>query len=394
MSVHSPCPSGPIPHPSRRRVLAGFGATGAAAALLSIAPLARAADTETQLFEGRLAIPSTFVGQHFHAPLAEPSYKVGLWRSHDGPAMQWRDAHLGPGRFDWSSHDRAIDHYFKLGLPCNYCLYGTPAWISSRPTRPDPYNRPGASSSPSSPDAVEEFVRALLGRYRGRIRWIEIWNEFNNTAGAVFWQGSLDELAGVGRSVWRAAKDVAPEVVVLGPSVTSDDESLARYLRADDGHGGKAARWLDAVAVHPYRGYGWRDPQHGRDLELGQWITQLRRRMADGGLPATTPIYITEIGYHWATDHPSVAANTPGQFANWIEQVVLRAATLGVAQIDLYSHTATLIGDPSRHAVVAQAIDRLARQLAGQTLLRVTRTAGGHYRAVTTGGELLLGGRP
>lgn len=338
-------------------------------------------------------MPSAFVGQHFHAPLATPDYEIGLWRSHDGPSMQWRDAHLGPGRFDWSTHDAAIAHYNALGLPCNYCLYGTPAWASSRPWKPDPYNHFGANAAPSSTEAAEEFTRALLTRYRGRIRWLEVWNEFNNTAGAVFWTGSMSELARLARSVYRAAKTTDPSVVVLAPSVTSDDQSLTRFLSADDGDGGAGARWLDGIALHPYRAYGWSEKGRTPDLELGRWVDEIRKRLADGRRAVSTPIYVTEIGYHWAPDDPSIIGRSPESFADWIEGVVLRAATLGLQQIDLYSHTSKLLGEPSRHALVAQAIDRVSRGLSGQTLHRVSRLPDRRYRVRTSAGEFFLAGR-
>ncbi len=352
-------------------------------------------EKERLLWEGRQSIPADFLGQHFHAPLATPSYHVNLWRSHDGPSMQWRDAHMAADRFDWRSHDIGIEHYFKLGLPCNYCLYGTPAWASSKPWLPDPYHNLGGNSAPSSTASAEAFVRALLTRYRGRIRYLEIWNEFNNTAGAVFWRDSVDDLARLARTVYQTAKAVDPSVVVLAPSVTSDDESLTRYLRASDGSGGSARQWLDAVAVHPYRAFGWSDPRHGRDLELGSWVTELRRRMTAGGLDASVPIYVTEIGYHWAHQDRSITGTSPEAFANWIDQVVLRAATLGLRQIILYSHGSALIGNPAAasNQVVAEAIDRLGRRLSGTTLERVSLTASGAYRAKTSSGELLLSGR-
>lgn len=376
---------------SRRGVVAGALLGG------SLWALQRAnsaqADGEVVLFEGAQAVPADFVAQHFHAPLATPGYRVPVWRSHDGPSMQWRDAHPERDRFDWSSHDAAIAHYARLGMACNYCLYGTPTWASTQAWRPDPYNHFGGSSPPANVEDAARFVRELLTRYRGRIRHLEIWNEFNNTAGAVFWRGTLPDLARLARAVYRTAKEVDPSVIVLAPSVTSDDQSLTRYLRSEDGAGGRASRWLDAVAVHPYRGYGWQDRRHGPDLELGRWHAELTARMAEGGLPATTPIYATEIGYHWAKDDPTITGTRPVEFANWIDQVVLRAATLGIRQIGLYSHTSMLIGDPSTNEVVAQAIDRLATQLAGTTLRKVSRTAEGQYRARTERGELLLGGR-
>lgn len=386
-----PSPGRAALHPPRRRLL-GAAAAGAALVALARAHSARAAD-EAVLFDGERVVPADFISQHFHAPLATPSYRVNLWRSHDGPSMQWRDAHLERDRFDWSSHDAAISHYARLGMACHYCLYGTPTWASTQSWRPDPYHHFGGSAPPSSVDDAARFVRELLTRYRGRIRYLEIWNEFNNTAGAVFWRGSLTDLARMARAVYRTAKEVDPAVIVLAPSVTSDDESLARYLRSDDGSGARGARWLDGVAVHPYRGYGWQDRRHGADLELGRWHAELTARMVESGLPATTPIYASEVGYHWARDDPSILGTTPPQFANWIEQMVLRAATLGWRQVGLYSHTSMLIGDPSTHAVVAQAIDRLSKQLAGQTVRRVTRTGDGRYRVRTGAGELLLGGR-
>lgn len=376
------------------------------------APAAAARFTEVPgepvLFSGLVPVPPDFFGLHYHpgsppsaVVVTAPAVQARCWRNHDGgTGTQWLDIHKGPGRFDWALTDQMFAEYTGVQrMSCNWVLYGTPAWAASS-TAKDPYGEPGGNSAPTSDEPAVEFVTALLRRYRGRIRQFEIWNEFNNTAGAIFWTGGVARLAAMARALHGAVRSVDPTVQVLSPSVTDNGRALADFLNAGDSRGGFGRQWVDGIACHPYRGYGWDDPRHDAGLELGAWIDGLRAQIRRGGLdPARTPVFITEIGYHWDPADPAITGSTPAQFARWAERSMLRAAMLGVQQWIGYRHDSAisddtarlLIGNAGASPVVADALSRGRAALCGRHLLRISRTADGRLRVLTDLGQTIMG---
>lgn len=129
-------------------------------------------------------------------------------------------------------------------------------------------------------DDVKKFspddVRAVMERFKGRIKYVEVCNEPNFT-------GSVDDYFKIHKQTYEVVKAIDPTVVVMGPSVVNIDLGWAKRLYE---LGFKDVS--DAVAFHDYEGHESISPEHWK------WkYGELRRIMAQYG-DENKPIWQTE----------------------------------------------------------------------------------------------------
>ena len=130
----------------------------------------------------------------------------------------------------------------------------------------------------------DDFVRALVTRYAGRIEAYEIWNEVNSEQ---FYTGDLATMKIMQQHAYAIIKSVDPAATVLSPSfVGGGTRALHRFLA--DG----AGPYLDAVAVHLYP-YPVGDPVPEM---VGPWIDAYRSYMTEFGI-GNKPIWNTEFSW-------------------------------------------------------------------------------------------------
>ncbi|MDH7571738.1 MAG: glycosyl hydrolase, partial [Armatimonadota bacterium] len=134
------------------------------------------------------------------------------------------------------------------GLTSLVILGFPPAWAS---TAPEGAARPWVY--PPRLEAWSRYVEHTVRRYRDRVRHWEIWNEPNIT---VFWEPAPDP-AGffeVLKTGYEAAKRADPGCTVVMPGLAGPShggDSATAYLDALLERG--AARYCDAISIHPYR---------------------------------------------------------------------------------------------------------------------------------------------
>jgi len=174
--------------------------------------------------------------------------KVGFgWRDIEGAAK---------GVLDWSRTDRIVDQANDVGIDLVVRVDHQPAWAG------------GGFPSNGPPDNLQhyaDFVAALAGRYRGRIRAYEVWNEPNlvrEWGGKVPDPGAYVKML---RLAYAAIKTADPDAMVisggLSPTGTWDDN----YARPDDWYlesmyiamGGSSKGYFDVLGAH---GAGFKSP--------------------------------------------------------------------------------------------------------------------------------------
>lgn len=244
-------------------------------------------------------IPNSYFGMHIHHLIDPfprtggivpwPSIQFGAWRLWDA-GVSWRD--LQPWRDGWrfDKLDAYVDAAERRGIEVLLTLGNTPRWASARPDEPCPYGL-GCAAEPKVTDLWEDYVRTVATRYKGRIRYFEIWNEpnFSEMGGSGgFFTGSAKTMVELASSAYRIIHEVDPEANVLTPSVVGNDDMLNLYLRAGGG------RWADIVAFHFYV----YNPE-----ELPIRIGHVREVMANAGI-ADKSLWNTEAGYH--IDNPDL----------------------------------------------------------------------------------------
>jgi hypothetical protein len=127
-----------------------------------------------------------------------------VWAKQQFP---WYEIEPRQGQFRWQKYDEIVDLCEAYGLQIVARLDSAPSWSRSDNSMP---GRP-----PDDFDLYGEFVYRFVDRYRGRVRYIQIWNEPNLY---IEWGnrpvdpvGYVDLL----RLAYRRAKEADPDVYVL-----------------------------------------------------------------------------------------------------------------------------------------------------------------------------------
>ncbi|MDW8212892.1 MAG: cellulase family glycosylhydrolase [Roseiflexaceae bacterium] len=267
--------------------------------------------------------------------------------------MPWDDVEIhGKGDFvdrrnsdqarsSWEKYDFIVAEAQRLGLELIIRIDRAPQW--ARPNdHADPRFQAGLRENASSTGPPENyadyanFVAAVAARYRGQVRFIQIWNE-PNLAYEWSWRAPEPErFVELLRAAATAARAANPDVVILFPSLSPTDgkepriapmselEYLDRVYRA----GG--APYFDIMSAQAY-GLGqppdenryirlrWRPDAPFRDLDRPidtridvsriVLLREVMERHGDGG----KAVWISEFGYNSAPDHiPEPARSTWG----------------------------------------------------------------------------------
>lgn len=97
------------------------------------------------------------------------AYDAGIrWAKQQFP---WEEIEPARGQFDWNKFDEIVATYERHGLQ-----------IIARLDRPPPWTRADNSIEQAPPDNFQDygnFVAAFVQHYRGRIHYLQIWNEPN-----------------------------------------------------------------------------------------------------------------------------------------------------------------------------------------------------------------------
>lgn len=193
----------------------------------------------------------------------------------------WPVVHVAPGTFVWDQLDEAVDHAERLGLELVVDLvhYGTPTWLTD------------SFADPGYPAAIEEFTRALVSRYRGRVRHLTPLNEPLTTASfcglrgvwpphRTGWEGWVAVVVpmalGAVRTA-RAAREIDPEVRIVhveaSTLVTAADPLGTEHAELLRNIGWLATDLMlgRVAAAHPMR--GWLLDHGAREADL-DWLTE------------------------------------------------------------------------------------------------------------------------
>jgi len=160
--------------------------------------------------------------------------------------FEWYEIEPVEGRFTWAKYDRIVGWAQRYGVG----LIPTFIWEKPQPAWAGPGEaRPGLSSErwpPTDMGRWKRFVGAVVGRYKGAVRW---WIPANEPNLPRYWHPRPDAKAYVAllRATREAAKAADPQARILGLSASGID---LRFM--EDCFREGALDHCDAVGIHPY----------------------------------------------------------------------------------------------------------------------------------------------
>jgi hypothetical protein len=251
---------------------------------------------------------------------------VRFWDS----SVRWDQIETSPGTYQWAHLDALVDQAQSHHAQMTIVVAMTPRFYSSQPT-----NVPV-----SRIDRYRAFVRRLMTRYRGRVGSYQVWNEPNIST---YWTGTPHRMARLTKVMHDVRDAVDPKARVIAPSMVTrlpfELTGMSAYL--NQRVGGRAVwRYVDAVAfsLYPLPRY------HGRRGVPEDTLTLLRavkRRLHAAGVPASMPIWNTEINYGLKSGKRALTAAEPiravRQAANVVRTFLLQGAR-GVKRIGWYRY--------------------------------------------------------
>ncbi len=208
----------------------------------------------------------------------------------------FEDRRHEPHRSAWEKYDHIVDLTDEYGLEVIARLSNPPAWSRAEG------DSAGTSAPPDVLHDYGDFVEAVVRRYKGRIRYYQIWNEPNIYPEWGEQAVSPEEYIEVLKVGYTRVKTVCPECIVisgalaqtipLGPRDLNDFIFLQRMYDAGAGD------YFDVLAM---QGYGlWSGPtdrrMRPRVLNFSRPL-YLREIMVENGDDAK-PIWITEMNWN------------------------------------------------------------------------------------------------
>jgi len=215
-----------------------------------------------------------------------------------------------PQLFLWDRYDLIVSAAREHSIELLGILDYSALWASSDPA---------GKSDKYPPRKVEDFVRyveATVHRYRGSVKYWQVWNEPDHDA---FWAGSAHEYATLLVATYPAIKSVDPSATVvfggLAQGGRHDPVFLEEVLSKCGAAGGGC---FDILAFHTnFRGM----------REIRAQFAHNRRVLARRGLQK--PIWITESSYTSDSRYQALAAYQGGEQGQ--ARYLVDAISLGLA---------------------------------------------------------------
>ncbi|ELN0130578.1 cellulase family glycosylhydrolase [Raoultella planticola] len=196
------------------------------------------------------------------------------------------------------------------------------------------YNNGDKPISDSDIDAFKRYVTFLVKHFKGKVRYYQIWNEWNGKVGNTT-PGDVDGYKKLVKSVYPVIKQIDPNSLVIVSSFSSaefnkmlgigHEDYLRSFLTPD------MADFTDILSIHPYTIYR-RPPYNGYDTYMRQ-VDYAVNLINSNPLFNKKPLFITEIG--WSTSSGKIGV-TEDEQKEYIDRAISYAAKEKIKAIIFY----------------------------------------------------------
>jgi hypothetical protein len=254
-------------------------------------------------------IPPTLFGLHIHrleSTTPWPQVSFRSWSLVDA-LVNWRDLQPEKDRWNFAFLDgyvrQAKRHHVDLLLPLAF----TPQWASARPADPGPYG-PGTGCEPLKMEEWNAYIRSIARRYKGQIKYYEVWDEPNEK---LYFSGTREKLFELVSSAKGVLRQVDSGAQMVSPGVVGNSFD---WLDAFLGTGG--ASQVDIIGYHFYTPVGSQDKTEQRPESMIPAVKKVKAIMAKHGI-ASKPLWNTGIGY-WNVNSDGTPETMNGVDSKWI----------------------------------------------------------------------------
>jgi hypothetical protein len=261
------------------------------------------------------------------------------------PGSAWKWLEPEQGQWNWGVYDAWVKAANQQGYDIVYSFLRTPQWAGpSANLPPSDVNSSAPCNAPAQGNGdcmFKSFVYTLVDRYKGKIKYYQLWNEPNSSG---FWNGSIKDLVRMGQDAYAIVHEVDPGAQVLTPAISPSgypnkyDKWLADYLRAGGAQAADIGAWHGYLQAVTYTA-PW--PEHAdsptQGCDVGTWrcpgsvldsYKQTRAVMDANGM-AGKPLWDTEGGWGVNDDRHSDLPD-PNDQAAWIARWFIVQAGAGV----------------------------------------------------------------
>jgi hypothetical protein len=212
------------------------------------------------------------------------------------------------GEFDWAKYDRIVDLAEQYGMQTIARLDRPPAWARQ--------NSQLASSPPDDLADYGDFVHEFVRRYRGRVRYVQIWNEPNLSAEWGFQRVDAVAYTRLLEVAYQRAKEADPNIVVLSAplAITLEDASMRGnhndLVFLEQMYQAGAGGYFDILSANAFGlDYPPEDPPDPNVLNFRR--VELQREIMERYGDGDKPVWINEYGWNAAP------ASFPEEILTW-----------------------------------------------------------------------------
>jgi polysaccharide biosynthesis protein PslG len=242
--------------------------------------------------------------------------------------VKWGQINTSAGVFNWRSLDNWIARAQSQHMDVLYTFGDTPKWAGSIPknrpcTRPSEYSCSApkdVNQDGTGTDAhFSDFVKALMNRYKGQIKYFELWNEADCKC---FFAGTQAQLVRMAKDAAAIIRSHDPNARILSPSAHGG--TMATFFQGFIAAGG--ASTFDIVDVH-MRGAGDKNMNPENFLNVyNDVMAQLRKNNL-----TSRPL--------WDGEHGNKLGELtdPDKLAGFVAREILLRAGIGIQRQYIYT---------------------------------------------------------
>ncbi len=202
-----------------------------------------------------------FAGYMGHHLLEKPEalQKIGiLWsRAWEGARyFLWYNIEPQKGVFDYTKADNAVENATRHGVNILGLLGNPPLWAAENPqykNNPHPLSHMCGRWKPRNVEEWGNYVYNVVSRYKGKVKYWEIYNEvdFHPPASTGSFSGTTQDYFELLKAAWNAAKKADPDckILISGFSTVGSSDVNMPYDLIKMG----ATKYVDIFSLHSYQ---------------------------------------------------------------------------------------------------------------------------------------------